>query len=140
MKVHPPLFMQVSAAIVALCAIIALSKVDINSIHAEFEIVSSHPELLKYALNSNTLICGSLFLLACGGTLLYQIILLIVSFASKDQNTKVLSIVVSCTTWITIQFQKHSNIVMHSNHYHDKCTCMLSHKFVQLIQGYIYKG
>ena len=90
--------MQVSAAIVALCAIIALSKVDIDFVRAEIQAFSSHPGQLKYALYSNTLICGSLFLLTCGGTLLYQIILLIVSFASKDQNTKVLSIVVSCAT------------------------------------------
>ena len=98
MKVHPLLFMQVSAAIVALCAIIALSKVDIERVRMQLEALSSHPNQLKYAIDSNTLICGSLFLLTCGGTLLYQIILLIVSFASKDQNTKVLSIVVSCAT------------------------------------------
>ena len=98
MKVHPPLFMQVFAAIVALCAIIALSKVDIELVRAELEIVSSHPDQLKYAIYSNTLICGSLFLLTCGGTLLYQIILLVVWFASKYQNIKVLSIVVSCAT------------------------------------------
>ena len=87
--------MQVFAVITALCGIIALSKVNIDIVHAEIEGVASHPDQLKYAISTNTLVCGSLLLLTCGGTLLYEIILLVKSLVSKNQNTKVLSIVVS---------------------------------------------
>ena len=81
--------------VTALCGIIALSKVNIEYVHAETVAVGAQPDQLKYAINTNTLICGSLFLLTSGGTLLYEIIILIKSIVSKDQNTKVLSIVVS---------------------------------------------
>ena len=87
--------MQVFAAVTALCGIIALSKVNIDTVHAEIEFVTASSELRKYSINTSTLVCGSLFLLTCGGTLLYEIIILIKSIVSKDQNTKVLSIVVS---------------------------------------------
>ena len=83
--------MQIFAAVTALCGIVALSKVNIEATHPAV-IVTSH---LKYAIDTNTLICGSLFLLTSGGTLLYEIIILIKCIVSKDQNTKVLSIVVS---------------------------------------------
>ena len=93
--------MQVFAVIAALCGIIALSKVNIDAVHAEIEVVASRPDQLKYAIFTNTLICGSLLLFTCGGTLLYEIIFLVKSIVSKNQNTKVLSIVVSYAT-ITI--------------------------------------
>ena len=87
--------MQVFAAVTALCGIIALSKVNIDTVRAEIEFVTASSEPQKYSINTSTLVCGSLFLLTCGGTLLYEIIILIKSIVSKDQNTKVLSIVVS---------------------------------------------
>ena len=87
--------MQILAVISALCGIIALSKVNIDAVRGEIEVVTSSPHLLKYAINTNTLISGSLLLLTCGGTLLYEIIVLVRSLVSKNQNTKVLSIVVS---------------------------------------------
>ena len=71
--------MQVFAVIAALCGIIALSKVNIDIVRAEIEVFASHPDQLKYAINTNTLICSSLLLFTCGGTLLYEIILLIKS-------------------------------------------------------------
>ena len=86
---------QIFAAVLALCAIVALSKVNIDNVRAEAQVLSSHPDFLKYAIHTNTLICGLLFLLTCGGTLLYEIIILVKSLVSKNQNTKVLSIVVS---------------------------------------------
>ena len=87
--------MQVFAGVTALCGIIALSKVNIDLVRAEIEAVKAYPELGKYAIYTSTLVCGSLFLLICGGTLLYEIIIFVKSIASKDENTKVLSIVVS---------------------------------------------
>ena len=87
--------MQIFAGVTALCGIIALSKVNIDLVRAEIEAIQLYPELGKYAIYTGTLVCGSLLLLTCGGTLLYEIIILIKSIASKDQNTKVLSIVVS---------------------------------------------
>ena len=84
--------MQIFAAVTALCGIVALSKVEIESGHAAVIVT---PNLLKIDINTNTLICGSLFLLTSGVTLLYEIIILIKCIVSKDQNTKVLSIVVS---------------------------------------------
>jgi hypothetical protein len=91
--------MQTLAAISALqCGIIALSKVNIDLVRAEIEVVATFPELQKYAIYTSTQVCGSLFLLTCAGTLLYEIIILVVSIVSKDQNTKVLSIVVSYAT------------------------------------------
>ncbi len=87
--------MQVFAAITALCGIIALSKVNITLVHAEIEVVNDRPELLKFAIYTNTLVCGSLFLLTCAGTILHKIIILVVSILTKDQNAMVLSIVVS---------------------------------------------
>ena len=89
--------MQIFAGVTALCGIIALSKVNIDEVHAEIEAIRGYSLLgRKYpAILTSTLVCGSLFLLTCGGTLLYEIIILIKSIVSKDQNTKVLSIVVS---------------------------------------------
>ena len=76
--------MQMLAVISALCGIIALSKVNIEVVRVEIEFITSSPDQLKYAINTNTLICGSLLLLTCGGTLLYEIILLIMSIVSKN--------------------------------------------------------
>ncbi len=90
--------MQILAVITAICGIIALSKVNIDLVRAEIEVVTARPELVKYAIYTYTLVCGSLFLLTCAGTLLYEIIIVIVSIVSKDRNTKVLSIVVSNAT------------------------------------------
>ena len=90
--------MQIFAGVTALCGIIALSKVNIDEVHAEIVAVKAYSELGlgNYpAILTSTLVCGSLFLLTCGCTLLYEIIILIKSIVSKDQNTKVLSIVVS---------------------------------------------
>jgi hypothetical protein len=91
--------MQVFTAITALCGIIALSNVNINVVHAEIQFFTADildPGLgqLKYATYTNTLICGSLFLLTCAGTILHKAIALVVSIVSKDLNTMVLSIVV----------------------------------------------
>jgi hypothetical protein len=88
--------MQIFAAITALCGIIALSKVDINLVRAGIEVVTTFPELQKYySIYTSTLVCGSLFLLTCAGTILHKIIILVVTIVIKDQNTLVLSIVVS---------------------------------------------
>ena len=92
---------QVFVGLIGICGIVAISKVEFQFLDEQAEFLGRNSDNWEFVIDLNVLLCSILLVLASGGTLIMEIVMLVISLVMKSNKVAVVPVIV--VSYIVIQ-------------------------------------